>query len=125
MLKYGYHSLTLKIFDFVIIITNCGDSCLFRLILNSANILKEIELIYLQSVLLNKRNMDDKQKEIKSLGEFGLIELLTSDIELKNKTSVVGIGDDAAVADYGNKQVVITTDILAEGVHFNLIYTPC
>jgi thiamine-monophosphate kinase len=68
--------------------------------------------------------MDNKQKDIKSLGEFGLIDLLTNDIKLKNKTSLVGIGDDAAVAEYGDKKVVITTDILAEGVHFNLIYTP-
>lgn len=68
--------------------------------------------------------MQDKRKDIQSLGEFGLIDLLTSDIKLKNKSSVVGIGDDAAVADYGDKKVIITTDILAEGVHFNLIYTP-
>jgi thiamine-monophosphate kinase len=68
--------------------------------------------------------MQDKRKDIQSLGEFGLIDLLTRGIKLKNRTSVVGVGDDAAVAAYGDKKVLITTDILAEGIHFNLIYTP-
>ncbi|MDF1675961.1 MAG: thiamine-phosphate kinase [Vicingaceae bacterium] len=64
-------------------------------------------------------------KEIENLGEFGLINYLTSQIKLKNPTSVKGVGDDAAViAPSKNKQIVVTTDMLVEGIHFDLIYTP-
>ncbi|MDT8412194.1 MAG: thiamine-phosphate kinase [Vicingaceae bacterium] len=64
-------------------------------------------------------------KEIENLGEFGLINHLTSQIKLKNPTSIKGVGDDAAViAPSKNKQIVVTTDMLVEGIHFDLIYTP-
>jgi thiamine-monophosphate kinase len=62
--------------------------------------------------------------EISTLGEFGLIEHLTRNIELKNASTIVGVGDDAAVIDHFGKQTVITTDLLIEGVHFDLSYTP-
>jgi thiamine-monophosphate kinase len=62
--------------------------------------------------------------EISSLGEFGLIEHLTRNIELQNASSLLGVGDDAAVIDHFGKQTVITTDLLVEGVHFDLMYTP-
>ena len=63
--------------------------------------------------------------EISSLGEFGLIRRLTEGIELKNESSNYGVGDDAAVLSYPTeKQVLITTDLLMEGVHFDLIYVP-
>jgi thiamine-monophosphate kinase len=68
--------------------------------------------------------MVKSEKNIDSLGEFGLIELLTSDIKLRNKTSLVGIGDDAAVVAYGDFKTVVTTDLLTEGIHFDLMYTP-
>ena len=71
--------------------------------------------------------MENNRKEtmgINELGEFGLIHHLTDHIQLKNKQSIYGVGDDAAVLDFQNKQIVVTTDILTEGVHFNLIYTP-
>lgn len=62
--------------------------------------------------------------EISKLGEFGLIKHLTDDIKLTNPQSLYGVGDDAAVLDFGNKQTLVTTDLLMEGVHFDLIYTP-
>jgi thiamine-monophosphate kinase len=62
--------------------------------------------------------------EIASLGEFGLIDHLTKNIELQNASSVLGVGDDAAVIDHFGKQTVVTTDLLVEGVHFDLMYTP-
>ena len=62
--------------------------------------------------------------DINSLGEFGLIHHLTKNIELQNASSIVGVGDDAAVLDHFGKQTVITTDLLLEGVHFDLAYTP-
>lgn len=62
--------------------------------------------------------------EISSLGEFGLIDHLTKNIELQNASSLLGVGDDAAVIDHFGKQTVITTDLLVEGVHFDLMYTP-
>ena len=62
--------------------------------------------------------------EISSLGEFGLIDHLTKNIELQNASSVLGVGDDAAVIDHFGRQTVITTDLLIEGVHFDLVYTP-
>ena len=68
--------------------------------------------------------MSTERTEIASLGEFGLIEHLTRNIELQNASSVLGVGDDAAVIDHFGKQTVITTDLLVEGVHFDLAYTP-
>src|SRR5205823_9812863 len=62
--------------------------------------------------------------EISSLGEFGLIEHLTKNIELQNASSIVGVGDDAAVIDHFGKQSVISSEMLVEGVHFDLMYTP-
>lgn len=66
----------------------------------------------------------NKNKSLEELGEFGLIDHLTKDIRLKNPSTVKGVGDDAAVLDYGSKQVVVSTDMLTEGIHFNLMYVP-
>jgi thiamine-monophosphate kinase len=65
-----------------------------------------------------------ERTELSSLGEFGLIDHLTKHIELKNLETVKGVGDDAAVLLFGNKLTVVTTDMLVEGVHFDLTYTP-
>ncbi len=62
--------------------------------------------------------------ELSSLGEFGLIKHLTEFIEIKNESTIKGIGDDAAVIDYKGKQMVVSTDMLVEGVHFDLSYVP-
>lgn len=63
--------------------------------------------------------------EIATLGEFGLIKHLTKGIELKNESSKYGVGDDAAVLSYpAEKQILVTTDLLMEGVHFDLMYVP-
>lgn len=70
---------------------------------------------------------DKNQKpvsELEELGEFGLIQHLTQNIKLINKSSLKGVGDDAAVIEYENKQTVVTTDLLIEGVHFDMLYTP-
>ncbi len=62
--------------------------------------------------------------EISTLGEFGLIRHLTEGIELKNGSSKYGVGDDAAVLEYGEKEILVTTDLLMEGIHFDLTYVP-
>ena len=63
--------------------------------------------------------------EIATLGEFGLIDHLTEGIKLENESSKYGVGDDAAVLSYpSEKQVLVTTDLLMEGVHFDLTYVP-
>lgn len=62
--------------------------------------------------------------EIASLGEFGLIDHLTQNNEIRNASTVVSVGDDAAVLDHLGKQIVVTTDLLIEDVHFDLVYTP-
>jgi thiamine-monophosphate kinase len=62
--------------------------------------------------------------ELSSLGEFGLIKHLTQFIEIKNESTTKGIGDDAAVIDYKGKKMVVSTDMLVEGVHFDLAYVP-
>ncbi len=62
--------------------------------------------------------------EISTLGEFGLIRHLTDKIELKNPSSLKGVGDDAAVLEYKDKLVLVSTDLLMEGVHFDLMYVP-
>lgn len=62
--------------------------------------------------------------EIAELGEFGLIEHLTKNLEIHNASTVLSVGDDAAVIDHFGKQTVVTTDLLLEGIHFDLMYTP-
>ncbi len=68
--------------------------------------------------------MSEQRTEIASLGEFGLIDHLTKNNEIKNASTILGVGDDAAVLDHFGKQTVITTDMLVEGIHFDLMYTP-
>ncbi len=65
-----------------------------------------------------------QRTEIATLGEFGLIEHLTNEIQLTQKTSVKGVGDDAAVIDNTDKKTLVATDILLEGIHFDLTYVP-
>jgi thiamine-monophosphate kinase len=65
-----------------------------------------------------------KRTELSELGEFGLIEHLTSDIKLVNESTIKGIGDDASVIDYGENLTLVSTDLLIEGVHFDLSFTP-
>ncbi len=62
--------------------------------------------------------------EISSLGEFGLIEHLTDNLAMRQKSTIKGVGDDAAVLKYGEEVVIVTTDLLLEGIHFDLMYTP-
>jgi len=68
--------------------------------------------------------MSEQRTEISSLGEFRLIEHLTAENETKQASTLVSVGDDAAVIDHFGKQTVITTDMLLEGIHFDLAYTP-
>ena len=65
-----------------------------------------------------------KKTELGQLGEFGLIRHLTDNIKLKHTSTLKGVGDDAAVLDFKNKKTVVTTDLLLEGIHFDLTYTP-
>lgn len=72
--------------------------------------------------LLNNETIN--MTPISSLGEFGLIEKLTKDIKCKNKSTIKGIGDDCAVLDIGKDFSLISTDMLVEGIHFDLAYSP-
>jgi thiamine-monophosphate kinase len=65
-----------------------------------------------------------KSKELAELGEFGLIRRITAAAIIKNESTVLGVGDDCAVLSFPGKRVVVTTDLLTEGVHFNLVYVP-
>ena len=68
--------------------------------------------------------MSNERTEISSLGEFGLIDHLTKNNEIRNASTLLSVGDDAAVIDNFGKQTVVTTDMLVEGIHFDLMYTP-
>jgi thiamine-monophosphate kinase len=70
--------------------------------------------------MLENKNLTN----LNEYGEFGLIDLLTKDIKLKNKSSVFGVGDDAAIIDSGDRLQVVSTDLLVEGIHFDIHYTP-
>ena len=94
--------------------------------------LKTVELLmncvrYLLKASYFCNMIEDKNQEhtsLSSLGEFGLIDHLTKQFNDKNASTLKGIGDDAAVLDFKNKLVVLTTDLLVEGVHFDLSYMP-
>ena len=68
--------------------------------------------------------MTEKRSEISQLGEFGLIDHISKQFSLQNPSSITGIGDDAAVIDCGEDYLLVTTDMLTEGVHFDLSYVP-
>lgn len=69
-------------------------------------------------------NKNDTRSSLSELGEFKLIEHLTKDATLLHKSTIKGVGDDCAVLEYKNKQTLVTTDLLIEGVHFDLSYMP-
>ena len=68
--------------------------------------------------------MTRTETEIASLGEFGLIDHLTKDAKIRNTSTIKGVGDDAAVLRYADKETLVTTDLLLEGIHFDLTYCP-
>ena len=68
--------------------------------------------------------MPEVQTEIATLGEFGLIRELTKSVKIKHDSTLKGVGDDAAVLDYNGKLQLVTTDLLLEGIHFDLTYVP-
>lgn len=68
--------------------------------------------------------MNDKRTEIKEIGEFGLIDRIKTGFTSVQKTTILGIDDDAAIIDAGDKYLLLTTDMLLEGIHFDLSFTP-
>lgn len=70
------------------------------------------------------QNNQENRTSLSELGEFGLIEHLTKNFKIIHSSTIKGVGDDAAVVDFGNERAVITTDFLVEGVHFDLSYMP-
>jgi thiamine-monophosphate kinase len=68
--------------------------------------------------------MDSERTEVSTLGELGVIDHLTKNNEIRNASTIVTVGDDAAVLDHFGKQTVVTTDMLVEGIHFDLMYNP-
>jgi len=64
------------------------------------------------------------KKSINDFGKFGLIKHLTENIKPENESTIAGIGDDSAIIDSGDKLTLVSTDLLLEGIHFNLVYTP-
>lgn len=68
--------------------------------------------------------MEEKATEISTIGEFGLIDRLTRDFPLRNKSTLKGVGDDCAVLEYKDTEVLVSTDLLVEGIHFDLTYVP-
>jgi thiamine-monophosphate kinase len=83
---------------------------------------KEFELITTSNRFYG--TIMENRTEISSLGEFGLIDHLTKNFEVQNASTILSVGDDAAVIDHFGKQTVISTDMLVEGIHFDLMYTP-
>ena len=88
---------------------------------NGIHVVKYNQASYFCSMIEDK---DQQRTQLSDLGEFGLIDHLTKDFKIGQKTTVKGIGDDAAVLDFGNKKIVVTTDLLIENVHFDLSYMP-
>ena len=71
--------------------------------------------------------LEDKnpsKTELRDLGEFALIDYLTKDFKLKNDSSLLGVGDDSAIVKHGKNPSLISTDLLIEGIHFDLSYMP-
>ena len=72
--------------------------------------------------MLEEKNQE--KTSLESLGEFGLIDHLTKDFPINHESTIKGLGDDAAVLDFKDKKTIVSTDLLVEGVHFDLSYMP-
>ncbi|MDD4683925.1 MAG: thiamine-phosphate kinase [Bacteroidales bacterium] len=66
----------------------------------------------------------EERTELETIGEFGLIERLNPKREIRNESTILGIGDDAAALKYNGKVILVSTDAMVEGVHFDMVYTP-
>jgi thiamine-monophosphate kinase len=77
-----------------------------------------------EGMVTTTNGMSENRSEISNLGEFGLIDRISKKFNLQNASSIKGIGDDAAVIDAGEDYLLVSTDVLAESVHFDLAYTP-
>jgi len=87
--------------------------------------LTTISLIYLKLVALHQSiTMENKRTEIKEIGEFGLIDQITKEFKNHHDSTIIGVGDDAAVIDCGDKYLLLSTDMLVENIHFDLSYAP-
>ena len=73
---------------------------------------------------MSQKNNNSQLTKLADLGEFEVINHITKDFVIQNDSTIEGIGDDAAVLDFNNKQVVVSSDMLVEGIHFNLSYMP-
>ena len=73
---------------------------------------------------IEKKENKFKLTKLSDLGEFEVIDRITKDFTIKNSSTIQGIGDDSAILEFGNQQVLVSSDILVEGVHFNLSYVP-
>ena len=72
----------------------------------------------------DSNDMNENKTPLGNMGKYGLIDHISKKIELQNKSTVIGIGDDAAVIETGDGYKLVSTDLLLEGIHFNLVYTP-
>lgn len=84
----------------------------------------ESVFLSVEAIYGNYPEMKENLTEISTLGEFGLIGRLTKDIKIKNSSTLRGVGDDAAEMAFGDKVALVTTDLLLEGIHFDLRYVP-
>jgi len=86
--------------------------------------LKDLTIINKFAIIILFKQMENISKNKQNLSEFELIRHLTDKIKIRNKETIYGIGDDAAVIEYPDKQIVVTNDLLIEGIHFDLAYVP-
>ncbi len=81
-------------------------------------------MYFCQQIRIMLEDKNQQRTSLADLGEFGLIQHLTENVKITHKSTLKGIGDDAAVLDFKKKQVLVTTDLLIEGIHFDLSYMP-
>lgn len=85
---------------------------------------KEISIVTSENWINFKMQENINRTELKDLGEFKLIKHLTDKIKITNSSTIKGVGDDAAILDHGDREIVVSTDMLVEGVHFDMVFNP-
>lgn len=85
---------------------------------------KQISIVTSENWINFKMQENINRTELKDLGEFKLIKHLTDKIKVTNSSTIKGVGDDAAILDHGDREIVVSTDMLVEGVHFDMVFNP-